>query len=96
MDLTLSETSRRLFAHVEVETVAYESAGGLIVGRLLEEGESSDLRRLAEEVGEERMAAWVRERGGRQLSRRSRCFWESVLGVAPSASADVAEELWPL
>lgn len=93
--MDLPETARRLFAHVDVAGRG-ASATGLVVGRLLEEGESGDLRWLVETEGEERLADWVRERGGRQLSRRSRWFWESVLGVEAVSSAAVAEELWPL
>ena len=93
--MNLPETARRLFAHVDV--VAGDDSGeGLVVGRILEEGESGDLRWLIGEVGEERLTRWVGERGRRQLSRRSRWFWESVLGVAAAESPAVAEELWPL
>lgn len=93
--MNLPETARRLFAHVPA-VAADASAKNLIVGRLLEEGDSGDLCWLVEEVGEETVADWVRERGGRQLSCRSRRFWERVLRVEAAMPAEVGEELWPL
>lgn len=94
MGRELPETARRLFAHGPrvIEATSRE----LVIGRLLEEGDTGDLRWLVEEVGEEGIAAWVEERGGRQLSRRSRVFWEAVLGVEASPAPEVTEALWPL
>ncbi len=79
--------------------VVPEGAGGdspHVIGRLLEDGDGADLRWLFSNVPEEAAAAWLRERGGRQLSARSRVFWEVVLGVPAGQAADVARELWPL
>lgn len=67
-----------------------------LIERLLEEGDGDDLTWLVDELGEAALADWLAERGGRRLSRRSRAFWERVLGAEAGPSARIAEELWPL
>lgn len=42
------------------------------------------------------LAAWLAERGGRELSYRSRAFWELVLDTPSGPSHPLAEALWPL
>ena len=69
---------------------------GFLIGRLLEEGAGEELRWLTAAVGEEALAGFVRDQGGRALSRRSRAFWAGVLGVAAAAPPPLAGELWPL
>jgi hypothetical protein len=66
-----------------------------VLARLMEEGTGAELRWLLAVVGSERLAALLAARGGRLLSRRSRAFWERVLGVASSAPHPLARELWP-
>jgi hypothetical protein len=65
-----------------------------VIARLFEDGDSRDLAWLTEDLPEERLAAWLERHGRRQLSRRSRAFWEVVLGR--SAGAPLGSELWPL
>lgn len=67
-----------------------------LLARLLEEGESADLRWLTEVVPEGEIAAWFATSGGRALTHRSRAFWRLVLAVEPAPPASVATELWPL
>jgi hypothetical protein len=67
-----------------------------LLARILEDGDRHDLRWLFATLGEAGAAAWLRERGGRQLSTRSRAFWEVVLGAAAAPPDPVARELWPL
>lgn len=69
------------------------------MGRLLEEGGGDELRSLVgglEGDAEAVLASWLAERGGRELSRRSRAFWELVLAVPAGPVHPLAEELWPL
>ena len=94
MSMGIPETAGRLFAHAT--DLGDASSRRFLIGRILEEGDSADLRWLVGEVGEEAVVEWVKERGGRQLSRRSRFFWERVLRVGASPVAEVAEALWPL
>ena len=94
--MELPESTRRLFAHVPAEEVADPAGRELLIGRLLEEGATADLRWLVSELGEAELRRWLEARGGRQLSARSRWFWQRVLGADPSAGADPAKELWPL
>jgi hypothetical protein len=63
--------------------------------RLLEDGDSADLGWLAGRFPERRLAGWVAGAGGRRLSRRSRAFWELVLGVEAGRPPAPAAELWP-
>lgn len=83
----------RLFAHYRGLPTDNEDRP-FLVGRLLEEGEQGDLRWLTRQVDEDGLAAWLSAAGSRQLSRRSRAFWSTVLGV--EASTDPGDDLWPL
>ena len=67
-----------------------------LIGRLLEEGAGEELRWLVATVGRRVLADFVRNRGGRALSRRSRAFWALTLGVPAGAPPPLAGELWPL
>lgn len=69
-----------------------------MINRLLEDGDGADLAWLCEEVPEADLAGWLRRHGRRKLSRRSRAFWEIVLGTAAAGRSDRQEEsdLWPL
>jgi hypothetical protein len=68
----------------------------LVMAEILEAGGRSDLAWLAHEFGREAIAAFVRERGGRKLSARSRRFWSRALGVPEPPPHPLAEQLWPL
>jgi hypothetical protein len=69
---------------------------GLLIARLLEEGERDELRWLLAALGRATLAEWLRGHGGALLSRRSRAFWASVLAVQTPAARPLANELWPL
>lgn len=79
----------------------------LRVARLLEEGSGAELRELVADLdaeltapveagAEELLAGWLRRRGGRELSHRSRVFWELVLSTPAGPAHPLAAELWPL
>lgn len=70
-------------------------ADPLVTGRVLEDGDEADLRWLCRELGEDGLRRWLRQRGGRQLSTRSRAFWRLLLDVEASAP-ELVEELWSL
>ena len=69
-----------------------------MLAQILEAGDRADLAWLAREFGRESIAAFVRERGGRKLSARSRRFWCRALGIADTETQPhpLAEQLWPL
>ena len=67
-----------------------------LAARLMEEGGGDELRWLLRTVGREPLAGLLARRGGRVLSRRSRAFWERVLGVHSAPPHPLAHELWPL
>lgn len=69
---------------------------GFVVGRLLESGDSNDLRRLAKTVPEERWRSWFERQGGLGLSARSRVFWSLLLGAEPPEPPALRREIWPL
>lgn len=68
----------------------------LVIAQILEEGNRADLAWLAATVGREAIAAFVRDRGGRKLSARSRRFWSRALALAEPPCHPLAEQLWPL
>ena len=67
-----------------------------LVARLMEDGTGEELRGLLRTVGREALVSLLERRGGRALSRRSRAFWERVLGVRSAPPHPLAHELWPL
>lgn len=86
----------RLFHHYDERELHAHRSRSFLIARLLEEGDTRDLQWLAALVGEEALADWLQRRGRRQLTRRSRLFWEEVLGVeTPPAAFDPAG-IWPL
>jgi len=74
-----------------------DPASPQVLARLCEDGDARDLAWLTAAVPESHLAAWLARHGRRQLSRRSRAFWEVVLGQ-PSGEGgeDVRRALWPL
>lgn len=92
--MKLASSTQRLFPHYDLEALATAEYRPFIIARLLEEGDSRDLRFLAEQAAEDELVEWLDLRGARQLSRRSLYFWRLVLG---NRRQDVpADELWPL
>jgi len=89
--LEIPAETRRLFP-------GYDSTLGLpfLIARLLEDGDEADLRWLTRNVPETELAAWLEQRGGRQLSIRSRAFWEAVLDRPAGGEVPARKELWPL
>jgi hypothetical protein len=94
--LSLPAGARRLFPHYDEAELTFDRAGSLLTARLLEDGDAADLAWLLSEVPEPALAAWFSRRGGRQLSRRSRAFWEIVLGRPAGPVHPEARSLWPL
>ena len=64
--------------------------------KLLEEGDSLDLRHLTRTVSEAELAEVFVTRGGRRLSGRSRVFWAFVLDRPEPEAHPLAEQIWPL
>ena len=87
----------RLFPELAREDLARFALGAFVIGRLLEEGDTQDLRWLTRVVGEQELRRWLAERGPRQLSRRSRAFWSLLLSRSPTrtSTADRESPLWP-
>jgi hypothetical protein len=94
--LSLPAGTRRLFSGYDEADLTPGRGGSLLIARLLEDGDAADLAWLLETTPEPEIAAWLARHGGRQLSRRSRAFWEIVLGVAAGPASPEAEALWPL
>ncbi len=91
--MDLPEETRRLFpGYSEAEL----EASPFLIGRLLEDGDSHDLAWLCRIFPEAELALWLEARGGRQLSVRSRLFWEVVLGREAGEGAPSGRALWPL
>jgi hypothetical protein len=91
--LNLPEDTRRLFPGYAEADLA---ASPFLIGRLLEDGDTHDLAWLCRTFPEPELALWLEARGGRQLSMRSRAFWEVVLGRQAGDEASSRSALWPL
>lgn len=92
--MSLPAQTHRLFSHYAAEDAA--SSAAFVFGRVLEDGDRHDLAALFNRTGEAPLAAWLAERGGRQLSRRSRAFWSMVLATVAGPCAEGHDDLWPL
>ncbi|MGH9380093.1 MAG: DUF6922 domain-containing protein [Thermoanaerobaculia bacterium] len=91
--MTLPHGTRRLFPTDEAASAAAHP--DWVIERVLDEGDSEDVAWLFRTFGRADVDTWVRARGGRRLSLRSRRFWERVLGAAASPCHPLAEALWP-
>jgi hypothetical protein len=94
--VSLPAGARRLFAHWAEQDLTPERAPSLLIARLLEDGDAADLAWLLETFPESEIAGWLARHGGRQLSSRSRAFWEAVLGVEAGPATLETRALWPL
>ena len=89
-------TVQRLLGHYgDFEHLLAETPG-FVIGQVLEEGCGQDLVWLTRVFPEDQIVAWLQSRGPRQLSRRSRLFWERVLSYAIGDPPKINNELWPL
>ena len=97
MRLPVPPGARRLFPHYDEAALDPAHGGGslVVVARLLEDGDSADLVGLTSRISESGLAAWLERHGGRQLSRRSRAFWEVVLGRQAAPPNEARRLLWP-
>ncbi len=99
--LAVPDSVQRLFDGYEASILGTAEQRDFLIGRLLEDGDRRDLAWLSAEVGAAALADWIRRRGERQLSRRSRLFWQKVfrMDTETEPQADrraLREELWPL
>lgn len=94
--MSLPAATRRLFPSYDAADLTPERAGSPLTARLLEDGDAADLAWLLTAIPEPAVAEWFARHGGRQLSARSRAFWEIVLGRAPGPAHPEAAALWPL
>ncbi len=93
----IPEATRRLFhGYADVDLTVLAQGRSLLIARLLEDGDSADLAWLSRTLPEEDLGAWLESRGGRQLSVRSRAFWEVVLDRKAGAADPARSALWPL
>lgn len=68
---------------------------GWFIERLLEDGDSNDLRWLFRTVPQPAIADWLRRYAGRRLSRRSRALWCTLLKIETTPERPISEQLWP-
>lgn len=93
---SMPATTRRLFAHYDLSSSFVDDAPGLVIGRVLEEGDTADLRWLFASFDDAQIGDWLEHHGSRQLSRRSLSFWKTILGREVPALPPAQEQLWPL
>jgi hypothetical protein len=91
----LPRVTRRLFSnYANSDRLAAESPE-FVIGRVLEEGVSDDLRWLFARFSNTQIEEWLERRGSRQLSRRSRLFWGLILKHPVAEPPDINQLLWP-
>jgi hypothetical protein len=78
----LIASAPRLFWDVDVSALDPARHEDFIIGRVLVEGRWDDVQALRSVVGDEGLAAFCR-RAGHRLNKRTRAFFEVVLGLEP-------------
>ena len=96
MSVDLPSETSRLFPHYELSEGMAEHAPDLVIAKVLEEGDQTDLRWLTTAFPEEDLRFWLLEHADRLLTRRSRSFWRLILDLPHSEEAPPGELLWPL
>lgn len=96
MSHSLPEDTLRLFAHYDEAESLPEIAPGFVMARLMEEGDSDDLRWLTDHYSEKQIGEWLDQHGRRQLSRRSLSFWQALLHRPAPSTPGTEGELWLL
>jgi hypothetical protein len=93
---TVPERTSRHFSEPLPDDFVRAGGRGLVVARLLEDGDRDDLAWLVSVAGPAELGDWVARHGLRRLSRRSRALWFAALGLGPAPRSAAAEALWPL
>ena len=96
MSEKLPRNALRLFAHYEDAEQLPSDSPELVIRKLLEEGDASDLQWLTSTYPESRLASWLDQHGARLLSRRSRSFWQTMLDRPEPSVEKPGDQLWPL
>lgn len=73
----------RLFWDVDPRTLDPAKHEDFIVSRVLTEGDWTTVQAIRREMGETALREFVR-RAGRRLDKRTRRFFETVLGIPPA------------
>ena len=94
--ISLPAAVRERFSGYDDAELSAATHRDFLIARLMEEGDGAELRWLVRTFGRDALASLLARRGGRALSRRSRAFWERLLGVRSAAPHPLAHELWPL
>lgn len=90
--MTPPTATRRLFAPgTDLDS---ERHPGWLIERLLEDGDSDDLRWLFKAVPHAEIVDWLSRYGARRLSRRSQALWCMLLGVPATPASELARALW--
>ena len=94
--IEVPERTLRHFAEPLAAGLDRPEVRGLVIARLLEDGDRDDLAWLGAAAAPGELAAWVSGHGLRRLSRRSRALWFAALGLGAAPRSAAAEALWPL
>ncbi len=92
--MTVPPSAERLFFDVSPSALESEDAEGFVVIRLLDVGDSTDLRGLFSQLSEPVVCRHFIERGSRQLDRRSRALWSLLLDADPGDGSPLGEDFW--
>lgn len=92
--MTLPPAARRLFPGYDESLLTAPGGRGLLLARLLEDGDRGDLRWLFATVADDEVRAWLETEGQRQLSRRSQALWRLHFGL-PTLASPGDNPFWP-
>ena len=94
--MKVSAAARRLLPEVSDLALTEPAHEAFLIARLLQAGDSADLRDLFAQHPESRVCQVFEQRGSRQIDRRSRAFWSLVLATDPPSDEAAMEDLWTL
>lgn len=91
----LPDATRRLFPGYEPEALTAPGCRDFLIARLLDEGDSDDLRWLFSQLGTDEVRQRLDGPCRGKLSARSERFWRLVLDLTPLAPPAAGDEIWP-
>lgn len=83
--MRLPDVLHPLFWDCRPESIDLDAHAPFVLERVLEYGSLAAVRSLLATYGEDRIRAFLRDRGRRTLSRKTLAFWTMVLGLEGEA-----------
>jgi hypothetical protein len=75
----LPASLRSLFWEYDFKILTWKQDQDLVISRIISVGDWEAITWLRQQLGDDRLADWIKQRAGAGLSRRQIRFWELIL-----------------